>query len=222
MTILMIKSSSDIEQGMRFLEKTDQDLAKIIDKEGPCRLKIDRKTPYDALLQAIAGQQLHANAANAILNRLKLANSGALPDPRALLKLRPDQLRECGFSFRKIDSLYALAMATLDGIVPSYEEALTLSDQDLIDRITVLPGIGCWTVEMLLIFTLGRMDIMPKDDFGIREGWRICKNLALQPKPKQLEIATRIWSPFRTIGAWYLWRAVEQSKPLNKRNPLTL
>lgn len=218
---LTVESLTDLEKALCSLKIKDRDLAKIIEQEGLCRLKVEKKSPYLALLQAIAGQQLHANAAHAILNRLKQMNSGNFPDPAELLKFSQNQLRECGFSYRKIASLHALASATVNNIVPTYDEALSLSDEVLIDRLTTLPGVGKWTVEMFLIFTLGRMDVMPVDDFAIREGWRLCKNLVEQPKPKLLKQLTQQWSPYRTIGAWYLWRAVERLKAKEKQNPLT-
>lgn len=211
----------DFKSAIEYLKRHDEDLAKIIALEGQCRLTIKKQSPYMALLQAIAGQQLHAKAAQAILKRLRLLNQDCLPTPEQLLNFDKDELRLCGFSYRKIESLHSLALATIKGHVPTYQQALALSDQSLIDQLVVLPGIGRWTIEMFLIFTLGRMDIMPVDDFGIREGWRICKNLSLQPKPKLLKELTMEWSPYRSIGAWYLWRAVERLKPQNKQNPLT-
>ncbi len=221
MSVSILKSLSEMNKAMVFLKNIDNDLAKVIDLEGVCRLKIDKKNSYFALLEAIAGQQLHAKAAHAILNRLKSLNSGKLPTPQFLLHLDQNQLRACGFSFRKIESLHALALATIENRVPTYEEALTLSDQDIMDRLIILPGIGRWTIEMFLIFTLGRLDIMPVDDFGVREGWRLCKNFDEQPKPKLLKVYTQSWSPYRTIGAWYLWCIADRLKPIHKQNPLT-
>ncbi|MDI2113374.1 DNA-3-methyladenine glycosylase family protein [Commensalibacter nepenthis] len=213
----------NIQQATYFLSSIDQDLALVIQKEKTCRLQIKGKQePYFGLLEAIAGQQLHAKAVTAILNRLKLLNNGQLPTAKQLLTYTETELRACGFSFRKVATLQQLARATIEGHVPSYDQAQAMTDQALIELLTQLPGVGIWTVEMLLIFTLGRLDVMPVHDFGIREGWRICKKLSEQPKPKELKEKTSSWSPYRSIGAWFLWRAVEQNKPQNKQNPLTL
>lgn len=206
-----------------YLQETDADLAKIIHYEKICRLQVkEKQDPYFALLEAVAGQQLHAKAVTAILNRLKALNKGAFPDAQRLLTYTDIELRACGFSFRKVATLQKLALATIEGQVPSYDQAQTLSDQELIDLLIQLPGVGIWTVEMLLIFTLGRLDIMPVHDFGIREGWKICKNLSEQPKPKELKENTLSWSPYRSVGAWFLWRAAEQKKSKDRQNPLTL
>lgn len=203
------------------MKKQDEALKDIIAQEGTCRLTIEKQWPYLALLQAIAGQQLHTKAAQSILTRLKILNGNKFPVPEALLDLTTEQMRQCGFSFRKIESLRALALATLEHKIPTYQESLALSNETLMERLIVLPGVGRWTIEMFLIFTLGRMDVMPIDDFGIREGWRICKKLVQQPKPKILESLTYHWSPYRSIGAWYLWRVVESLKTQDKQNPLT-
>lgn len=206
-----------------YLQGIDPDLAKVIQYEKTCRLQVkEKQEPYFALLEAVAGQQLHAKAVTAILNRLKALNDGNFPSAQKLLTYTDTELRACGFSFRKIATLQKLASATIEGQVPSYEQAQTMSDQELIELLTQLPGVGIWTVEMFLMFTLGRLDIMPVHDFGIREGWKLCKNLPEQPKPKELKEKTASWSPYRSIGAWFLWRAAEQKKPQDKQNPLTL
>lgn len=214
-------SWENFKEAADFLRNQDGDLAKIIELEGACRLTVEKKTPYLALLKAIAGQQLHNKATQAILNRLRQLGNGSFPEPERLLSYDRDQLRGCGFSFRKIEALYGLASATLAGKVPTYEQALDIGDSELMDCLIQLPGVGKWTVEMFLIFTLGRMDVMPVDDFGVREGWRLCKGLSQQPKPRILKEATSGWSPYRSVGAWYLWRAVERLKPETRQNPLT-
>lgn len=218
----MQPSSELLKKAADYLAAQDRELANLIAIEGACRFKIEKQSPYMALLRAIAGQQLHSAAAEAILGRLKILNGGVLPKASALAGLTVEQLRRCGFSLRKVTSLHALAQASLNGKVPTLEQAYELSDESLVEILTELPGIGRWTVGMLLIFTLGRLDVMPVDDFGIREGWRLCKALPEQPKPKALRLLTRSWMPYRSIGAWYLWRAVERNKPVRKQNPLTL
>ncbi|MGI4746751.1 MAG: DNA-3-methyladenine glycosylase family protein [Janthinobacterium lividum] len=198
----------------------DPDLAALIRRIGPCRLKAERaQEPFESLIRAIAHQQLHARAAEAILGRLvALPPSGvsaqdAFPAPEALLALTDETLRGCGFSGSKTRAMRAVCEATLAGIVPTRRQAMRLSDEALIERLVSLRGIGRWTVEMLLIFSLGRKDVMPVDDFGVREGYRLIKRLEVQPKPKLLGEIARAWSPHRSVAAWYLWRASDEGKP---------
>ncbi|MGH7044647.1 MAG: DNA-3-methyladenine glycosylase family protein [Acetobacteraceae bacterium] len=186
--------------------------AGLIARIGPPRLAIDRgRSPYEALLRAIAHQQLHGRAAEAILGRFAALGSGvtALPEPREVLALPEAQLRGCGFSGAKIAALRDIAAHAEAGTVPTRRAATRLSDAALIERLTAIRGVGRWTVEMLLIFTLGRPDILPVDDFGVREGYRLLHGLAAQPKPRGLTELGGAWAPFRSTAAWYLWRAAE-------------
>jgi DNA-3-methyladenine glycosylase II len=122
------------------------------------------------------------------------------------------KLRACGFSGSKIAAMRAICAATLDGTVPTRRGSARLSDAELIERLTSIRGVGRWTVEMLLIFTLGRPDVLPVDDFGVRDGYRVLYRLDAQPKPKALAEIGLAWSPFRSIAAWYLWRASDEGK----------
>lgn len=194
------------------LAATDPAWAALITRVGPCSLQLKpEREPYEALVRAIAYQQIHGRAAEAILGRfLALYGSdGHFPDPEAVLLTDPDVLRGCGFSGRKVNTIIAIADGARSGLVPSAAEAATLADAALIERLTTLPGVGRWTVEMLLMFTLGRPDVLPVDDFGVREGWRLLMGLEAQPKPKALAELGQAWSPYRSTAAWYLWRAVE-------------
>ncbi|WP_239479265.1 DNA-3-methyladenine glycosylase family protein [Lichenicola cladoniae] len=202
----------------------DPDLAALIHRIGPCRLKVDRKPePFESLVRAIAHQQLHARAAGAILGRLVALAPGAasapdaFPAPDVLLALSDEAVRGCGFSGSKTRAMRAVCDATLAGIVPTRRQAMRLSDEALIERLVSLRGIGRWTVEMLLIFSLGRKDVMPVDDFGVREGYRLIKRLEMQPKPRVLAGIAQAWSPHRSVAAWYLWRASDEGKPAAKR-----
>jgi len=123
-----------------------------------------------------------------------------------LINTEFDALRTIGFSGRKIDTLKGIADGALSGLVPSREIADAMSDEALIERLVTLKGIGQWTVEMMLMFTLKRMDILPADDFGIVEGYRRLKKLDIAPKRKQMAEIGKAWSPYRTIASWYLWR----------------
>jgi DNA-3-methyladenine glycosylase II len=115
-------------------------------------------------------------------------------------------MRACGFSARKIETIRGIAAATLSGAVPDLAAAQRLSDDELIARLSALKGIGRWTVEMFLIYSLARPDILPVDDFGVREGYRLLKSLAVAPTPKAMALIGQVWSPHRTSAAWYLWR----------------
>lgn len=157
------------------------------------------------MLRAIAYQQLHAKAGDAILLRLQ-ALAGCFPRPAQLLATKPELLRACGFSAAKLATVRGIAQAALDGLVPTREEALRLDDESLIERLVTLKGVGRWTVEMLLIYTLERPDILPADDFGVREGYRRLKRLAQAPTPRAMREIGQDWQPWRTAATWYLWR----------------
>lgn len=191
-----------------FLAGIDADWARHIARTGPCRHEAKpAREPYEALVRAIAYQQLHAKAGDAILARL-LALYPATPFPSAaqLLATAPEQQRACGFSATKLATIRGIAQATLEGIVPTREQALSMSDEALVERLVSLKGVGRWTVEMFLIYTLERNDILPADDFGVREGYRRLKGLETAPTPRQMRALGQAWRPYRTIAAWYLWR----------------
>ncbi|MCW8306093.1 DNA-3-methyladenine glycosylase 2 family protein [Acidiphilium sp. PA] len=195
------------------LTQADPVLGALIRSVGRCTLVHDRtREPYAALIAAVAHQQLHARAATAILGRLAALCGAECPAPTALLSLAEADLRGCGFSGAKIAALRDIAARTLDGTVPTRRAASRLSDAELIERLCVLRGIGRWTVEMLLIFTLGRPDVLPVDDFGVREGYRLIHGLDTQPKPRDLAVIGESYAPYRTTAAWYLWRAADRAK----------
>ncbi len=189
----------------------DPAFATLIGQIGPCTLRIDRtRSPYEALVRAVAHQQLHARAAAAMLARLSaLCAVGDIPAPELLLSVGDTPLRACGFSATKIAALRDIAARTIDGTVPTRRTAMRLSDAALIKRLTIIRGVGRWTVEMILISTLGRPDVLPVDDFGVREGYRLMHALDKQPSPRAMSAIGEAWSPHRSIAAWYLWRYVD-------------
>ncbi|HTD06746.1 DNA-3-methyladenine glycosylase 2 family protein [Undibacterium sp.] len=197
-----------------YLAKIDSDWAALVKRVGPCGLQtMPKREPYEALIRAIAHQQLHGKAAEAILGRFVAMYPGeAFPSPASILNTEPELLRACGFSFAKIASIRGIAEGSAAGVVPTGKASKKLSDEELIERLVTLKGVGRWTVEMLLIHTLERPDILPVDDFGVREGWRVLKSLPQQPKPRELARIGLDWSPHRSAAAWYLWRAAEQAK----------
>ncbi|UGS90208.1 DNA-3-methyladenine glycosylase [Ralstonia wenshanensis] len=208
MTIAADLSESAYRQAETFLSTLDEDWARHIAAIGPCRHAAKpAREPYEALMRAIAYQQLHAKAGDAILGRfLALYPAAAFPAPQQVLATDEAALRTCGFSGTKLATIRGIAQAALDGVVPTREQALSMPDEALIDRLVTLRGVGRWTVEMLLIYTLERSDILPADDFGVRDGYRRLKRLDTTPTRKQMETLGLAWSPYRTVAAWYLWR----------------
>ncbi len=199
---------------IQHLAMADPALGKFIKTYGPLkRGKPDTAGPYEALLSAVAHQQLHAKAALSILGRLKAHYDGDWPAPAALLAMPDIALRACGFSGAKILALRDIAARALDGTIPTRARARRLSDAALIQRLTALRGVGQWTVEMLLISNLRRPDVFPVDDFGVREGYRRIHGLEAQPKPKALAALAQVYAPYRSTAALYLWRAADTLKP---------
>lgn len=189
------------------LASIDNDWARLISEVGPCSHQPKpAREPYEALIRAVAYQQLHAKAGDAILARLLALYNNTFPRPAQLVTTDPAQLRSCGFSLSKVETLRGIAEGTIKGIVPSFDLANQMHDAELIERLISLKGIGQWTVEMLLIYTMSRMDILPADDFGVREGYRKLKSLERAPSSKSMAQIGKAWSPYRTIAAWYLWR----------------
>ena len=202
-----------IEDALRHFRR-DKAFAALIRRVGPPRIGIQRgRSPYEALMRAIAHQQLHGRAALAILARFEaLYPADSFPAPELVLASSEAELRACGFSGAKIAAMRAICAAALDGTVPTRRGSGRLSDEALIERLTTIRGVGRWTVEMLLIFTLGRPDVLPVDDFGVRDGYRVLYGLDEAPKPKALAEIGQAWSPHRSIAAWYLWRASDEGK----------
>jgi len=192
----------------RRLARVDDDWARLVRLVGPCTHEPKpAREPYEALVRAVSYQQLHVKAGDAIVARLLALFPGSpFPSPEALLATAPDVLRSCGFSWRKVETLRGIAAAALAGVVPSRAAADALPDEALVERLTTLRGIGRWSVEMLLIYTLARTDVLPADDLGVREGYRRLKGLAKTPSPGQMAAIGAAWSPHRTIASWYLWR----------------
>ncbi len=164
-------------------------------------------------MRAIAHQQLHGRAAQAILARFAALYPGCdFPLPEQVLATEETVLRGCGFSRSKIAALRDICAKALDGTIPNRRQSARLSDAALIERLTTIRGVGQWTVEMLLIFTLGRPDVLPVDDFGVRDGYRALYGLNVQPKPKVLAEFGIVWAPWRSYAAWYLWRASDEAR----------
>ncbi len=174
----------------------------------------DGRSAYAKLVRAIAHQQLNGRAAETIFGRfLALFPNHDFPPPELILAQPEADLRACGFSYSKISAIRDIALKAAEGIVPTPAEMNTLDDTALIERLVVIRGVGRWTVEMLLM-DIGRPDILPVDDFGVREGYRLLHRLDVQPKPKALAEIGLAWAPFRSTAAWYLWRASDEGKKI--------
>jgi len=193
------------------LSAADPILAQLIDRVGPCELKPDgRRSPFQSLVQAVAHQQLNGKAAATILKRFRaLFPPGRFPTPQEVFDVNPEALRGAGFSASKASYVQDIARKTLDGVVPDTRQIKRLSDEEIIARLTQIKGVGRWTVEMLLIFTLGRPDVLPVDDFGVRRGFGIVFRKGRMPEPKLVLKRGERWRPYRSVASWYLWRATE-------------
>jgi DNA-3-methyladenine glycosylase II len=195
----------------RHLARVDPAMGRLIRKVGPSTLRPrSRRTPFESLARAIAYQQLHDKAAESILRRfIALFPGRRFPKPVEVLAMKSQAIRQAGFSHPKIAALRDLAAKTLDGTVPTNRVIRTLDDDAIVERLIAVRGIGRWSVEMLLIFQLGRPDVLPVDDFGVRNGFRIVYGLRAMPRPKEVLRYGERWKPYRTAASWYLWRAAD-------------
>jgi DNA-3-methyladenine glycosylase II len=199
---------------LKHLSAVDSVMARLIREVGPCRLAHEPwRSPFQSLVQAVAHQQLNGTAANTILTRFKkLFPHRRFPKPEDLAKVTDEQIRACGFSFAKIKAIRDIAAKTLDGTIPLSRQIDKLTDEKIIERLTAARGVGRWTVEMLLIFQLGRKDVLPVDDFGVRNGFRLAYKKRAMPQPKALRAFGKKWRPHGTTAAWYLWRAADAAR----------
>ena len=201
-------------QIFRHLAAVDPVMAQLILEHGHHKLEPEtRRSPFQSLVQAVAHQQLHGAAATTILTRFKkLFPKRKFPRAEDLANVTDEQIRACGFSFAKIRAIRDIAEKTLSGVVPSPREIMKLSDDEIVARLTEVRGVGRWTVEMLLMFQLGRPDVLPVDDFGVRSGFRVAYKKRDMPKPKVLLTFGEKWRPHRSMAAWLLWRAADAAK----------
>lgn len=204
----------DPARAVAHLSERDAALASLIARTGPFAMKLD-PTPsvFTALAQAIAYQQLTGRAAETIWTRVCALFPYRTEGPAAELvaKTSIETLRAAGLSTAKALSLHDLAGKCLDGSVPSLDALSALDDDEIIARLTAVRGVGRWTVEMLLMFRLGRADVLPVDDYGVKKGFQAVYGGELPSKRAMLERAQR-WSPYRSVASWYLWRAAEAQK----------
>jgi DNA-3-methyladenine glycosylase II len=203
----------DLRLAMDTLAAKDPQLVPLIRETQEFRIEDDGSgSPYEILVEAITHQSISGKAAATIFGRVKaLGNDGRIPSPEQMLKLRKPALRKAGLSGAKILAMKDLAQKTLDGVVPTLEQAEKLSDEELVKRLVSVRGIGAWTVEMFLIFRLGRPDVLPIHDLGVKKGWSVTYGKKHMPRPKELLAFGERWRPYRTVASWYMWRACQRA-----------
>jgi DNA-3-methyladenine glycosylase II len=215
------------------LSANDPKLGRLIERAGPFTMRVaSAQSPFEALVESIIYQQLHGKAAATIHRRMiesfspvmTLASPGtaAHPTPHQLLDCPNEQLRAAGLSKNKMLALRDLAAKTIDGTVPDLKHIRRMSDEAIIEHLVQVRGIGRWTVEMLLIFRLGRPNVLPVDDYGVRKGFALTfgklkptdKVTPMDlPKPDEMRRRAKKWQPWSSVASWYLWRACDLAKP---------
>src|SRR5689334_10223336 len=201
------------------LKRVDPVLAEVIDRVGPCRLEPRREgTHFDALVRSIVYQQLSGKAASTILGRVHALYGDRSPTPAELLATPDETLRSAGLSRQKLSYLKDLAEKVETGVVPLAANAIDhLSDDEIIEHLVKVKGVGRWTVHMFLIFRLGRPNVLPELDLGIQNAIKRAYKMRKQPKPKDVLRVGKKWAPHSSVASWYLWRSLEGDAP--KKRP---
>ena len=210
----------DADEAVAYLRQRDAKMARLMDQVGPFRLQLKHTSNlFLALAEAIVYQQLTGKAAATIFARVRAlfprAHEGFTPDQ--ILRVSDEKLRSAGLSQGKLLALKDLARRASAGEIPTLAAASGMSDDELVERLIHVRGIGRWTVEMILIFRLGRPDILPVDDYGVRKGFALAYRRAELPKPLELAKFGKRWAPYRTVASWYFWRALELERPTPQR-----
>ncbi|MDE1163305.1 MAG: DNA-3-methyladenine glycosylase [Acidobacteriaceae bacterium] len=218
------KPPYDVEAAVATLRSADTRLAKLIDKTGPFTMRLSPKqSPFEALVEAIIYQQIHGKAAASIHGRMlesfaPVCGFGKHPLPEHLLDCPNEQLRGAGLSHNKTLALRDLAAKTLDGTVPTLAKIRRMSDDEVIEHLTQVRGIGRWTVEMMLMFRLGRPDVLPVGDYGVRKGFALTfqglkpdtkVTADMLPSAEVMAKRAKRWQPWRSVASWYMWRACD-------------
>ena len=218
----------DAAEAVRTLGEADAKLRRLMERAGPYALRVSgTQSPFEALAESIVFQQLHGKAARAIHTRMvesfaEVCGVGVHPSPEHLLECPTVQLREAGLSHNKTLALRDLAAKTMDGTVPTLARIKRMDDEAIIEHLTQVRGIGRWTVEMFLMFRLGRPDVLPVSDYGVRKGFALTfgtlkatdkVGAADLPKPDVMEKRAKKWHPWCSVASWYMWRACDLAKP---------
>ncbi len=215
------KKGFDCRDAKKHLAKVDKGMAIWMNKIGSIEHAMDWRKSFDvvdALARAILYQQLNGKAAATIVSRVEIAIQSKRLHGSAFSSVSDTQLRECGVSGNKSLALRDLARRELAGEIPTTRQLQYMSNQQIIDVLVPTRGIGIWTVEMMLMFRLGRPDVLPVDDFGIRKGLQVLDQLSEMPTSKELKVRGEIWSPYQTMASLYLWRIADFDKQQIKRS----
>jgi 3-methyladenine DNA glycosylase/8-oxoguanine DNA glycosylase len=218
----MARKQPDYTEAVAHLKWADVRVAAMIERVGPCELHVRHEhSIFYTLLRSIVYQQLAGSAAAAILGRVEKAihKDGEMPTAERLLETPDEVLRAAGLSRNKLVAVKDLAAKTLDGTVPSWPAISKMSDEEIIERCVQVRGIGRWTVEMLLIFRLGRLDVLPVDDYGVRKGLQHTYRMRSLPTKKQMIKRAERFRPYRSIASWYFWRVADMPE-FRKKKPV--
>jgi DNA-3-methyladenine glycosylase II len=197
-------------RGLKYLCKADPVMAELIARIGPCKLKPRRLPPYQSIVQAIIYQQLSGKAAETILGRFQaLFANGEFPTPEQVWAMTPERLCSAGLSRPKAKYIRGLVEHTMAGRLPTLDACEGLSDDEIVQQLMTVNGVGRWTAEMFLIFNLGRPDVLPIHDLGIRKGFQLVYRKRQLPTPEGVDRFGQKWKPYRTTAAWYLWRSLD-------------
>ncbi len=201
----------DPDVAVGVLSKADKRLGRLIARVGPFTLKARAGgSPFQALVRAIVYQQLSGKAAGTIYSRVLVLFPGErFPRPEQVLETPDDALRGAGMSRAKVAAVKDLALKTLEGVVPSRRKLNGMDDDEIVSQLVQVRGIGEWTVQMMLIFQLGRPDVLPVNDLGVRKGFMLTYDRVDMPHPAELQEYGQRWRPYRSVASWYLWRALD-------------
>jgi len=197
------------KEASTFLSKIDSDWERLIKKEGVVNIKISHNLePYQSLIKSVIFQQLHPKAGSAIFGRFLLIFNNKFPDDKSILERSTIEIKSCGLSQNKVSTIMDIAFLSKNMKFPVSVDIIKMRDDEIIKLFTKIKGIGEWTVQMLLIFNLGRLDIIPHNDLAIRKNYQKLKRLTKPITPQEIIKISSIWSPYRSVASWYLWQGV--------------
>ena len=197
------------KEASTFLSKIDSDWERLIKKRGAVNIKISHNLePYQSLIKSVIFQQLHPKAGSAIFGRFLLIFNNKFPDDKSILERSTIEIKSCGLSQNKVSTIMDIAFLSKNMKFPVSVDIIKMRDDEIIKLFTKIKGIGEWTVQMLLIFNLGRLDIIPQNDLAIRKNYQKLKRLTKPITPQEIIKISSIWSPYRSVASWYLWQGV--------------
>ena len=197
------------KEASNFLTQLDSDWGSLIKKRGNFILKISHDLePYQSLIKSVIFQQLNPKAGNAIFGRFLLIFNNKFPDDKSILEESPIKIKSCGLSQNKLLTILEIASQSANKKLPTSLEIKKIQDDEIIKLFTTIKGVGEWTVQMLLIFNLGRLDIIPQNDLAIRKNYQKLKKLTKPISPKEIIQISLDWSPYRSVASWYLWQGI--------------